>query len=52
MDDNSDMQTYSDSNKPRPIGLAKDVLTVPTSFFESLPDEFIDSFWHPQGERI
>jgi len=28
----------------RPIGLAKDKLEIPPSFFDPLPDEIIDSF--------
>lgn len=30
--------------KPRPIGLAKDRFRVPTSFFEPLPEEVVESF--------
>jgi len=29
---------------PRPIGLAKGQFEIPTSFFESLPDELANSF--------
>jgi antitoxin (DNA-binding transcriptional repressor) of toxin-antitoxin stability system len=32
------------SNKPRPIGLAKDIFSVPPSFFEPLPDDVLDDF--------
>ena len=32
------------SQRPRPIGLAKDVLTVPESFFEPLPDDLLSAF--------
>ena len=28
----------------RPIGLAKDKLKIPKSFFKPLPDEFVDAF--------
>ncbi len=30
--------------KKRPIGLAREELTVPPSFFEPLPEELIDGF--------
>ncbi len=30
--------------KTRPIGLAKGRVTVPSEFFESLPDELLDAF--------
>ena len=30
--------------KPRPFGLARDRFTVPSSFFEPLPDEIVASF--------
>jgi len=30
--------------KQRPIGLAKEVLQIPASFFEPLPDEMLDAF--------
>ncbi len=32
------------SFKPRPIGLAKEILDIPVAFFEPLPDDIIDSF--------
>lgn len=28
----------------RPVGLAKDIFTVPRSFFEALPDDVIQAF--------
>jgi len=31
-------------NRPRPIGLAKGVFTVPASFFEELPEETLALF--------
>jgi antitoxin (DNA-binding transcriptional repressor) of toxin-antitoxin stability system len=37
------------SNKPRPIGLAKGVFSVPPSFFEPLPDEVLDDFEGSHG---
>lgn len=30
--------------RPRPIGLAKRIFTVPRSFFDPLPDEFLEAF--------
>ncbi len=30
--------------EPRPIGLCRGQFTVPDSFFDPLPDEFIDAF--------
>ena len=30
--------------KQRPIGLAKEVFHVPSSFFDPLPDEILDAF--------
>jgi antitoxin (DNA-binding transcriptional repressor) of toxin-antitoxin stability system len=33
---------------PRPIGLAKQTFSVPSSFFEPLPDELLDAF---QGRK-
>lgn len=30
--------------KQRPIGLAKEVLQIPVSFFDPLPDEVLDAF--------
>jgi antitoxin (DNA-binding transcriptional repressor) of toxin-antitoxin stability system len=32
------------STKPRPIGLAKGLFTVPAEFFDALPDEDLDAF--------
>ncbi len=32
------------STRPRPIGLAKGIFTVPRSFFEPLPNELLDAF--------
>ncbi len=32
------------SGRPRPIGLAKGTFSVPDSFFEPLPDEWLDAF--------
>jgi hypothetical protein len=37
-------QTCRKVYKQRPIGLAKGTLTVPDSFFESLPDDLINAF--------
>ncbi len=37
------------STRPRPIGLAKQMFSVPTSFFEPLPDEVLDEF---QGGKM
>ena len=34
--------------KPRPVGLARGVLSVPAAFFEPLPDEVVDGF---EGHR-
>jgi antitoxin (DNA-binding transcriptional repressor) of toxin-antitoxin stability system len=31
-------------HKPRPIGLAKGLFSVPESFFEELPDDMLRSF--------
>lgn len=30
--------------KPRPIGLAKGSLVIPSTFFDPLPDDIIDAF--------
>lgn len=30
--------------EPRPVGLARGVLSVPAAFFEPLPDEVVDGF--------
>ena len=38
-------------SKPRPIGGAKGRLTVPSSFFEPLPNEVTDAFYGVEGER-
>jgi prevent-host-death family protein len=35
--------------RPRPIGLAKQTFSVPTSFFEPLPDEMLDAFEGTKG---
>jgi prevent-host-death family protein len=32
------------SNNPRPIGLAKGTFSVPSSFFEELPEEVLKDF--------
>ena len=33
-----------ENHRPRPIGLDKDRLTIPTSFFDPLPDDLLDLF--------
>jgi len=33
--------------RPRPIGLAKGIFTVPRSFFDPLPEEFLEAFGDP-----
>ena len=30
--------------EPRPLGLAKGQVSIPSSFFEPMPDEFLDAF--------
>jgi len=35
--------------RPRPIGLAKQTFSVPTSFFELLPDEVLETFQGGKG---
>ncbi len=32
--------------KPRPIGLGKHTVTIPPSFFEPMPDEWLDEFYN------
>ncbi len=39
-----DNKNHKVAFKKRPIGLLKGKLKIPTSFFEPLPDELIDSF--------
>ena len=34
--------------RPRPIGLAKGIFTVPQSFFDPLPEEFLKAFGDPR----
>ena len=34
----------SPTSRKRPIGLAKDQLTIPDSFFEPLPDDLLKAF--------
>ena len=33
----------------RPVGLAREVFSVPASFFEPLPDDLLDSFAGDEG---
>ena len=37
--------------EPRPIGLAKGRLDVPSAFFEPLPDEVVDAFYGGDAGR-
>lgn len=34
--------------RPRPIGLAKGIFTVPRSFFDPLPEELLEAFGNPR----
>ena len=38
-------------SEPRPIGKAKGILDVPSTFFEPLPDQIVRTFWD-RGEEV
>lgn len=33
-------------SEPRPIGLGKGTITIPPSFYEPMPDEWLDEFYN------
>jgi antitoxin (DNA-binding transcriptional repressor) of toxin-antitoxin stability system len=35
-------------DEPRPVGLAKGQVTIPPSFFDPMPDEWLDAFYNSE----